>query len=239
MSSTAPTWARRGMLPALMLVLCVAGIRARAAEPLRIREESRIKLEGTTTLTDWSCVGTLPEGRIDLGLRIAEIEDLLDRVLTEGTLSPQAKDEMRRWADKHVQADVRLAVMGLDCGNRAMERDLEEALEAQRHPTVSYTFIHLAEVSLSHDRDTRELILHTQGILELAGVGREIVMDVLVSRGADGCVVARSTTRVNMTDFGVDPPVALFGLIRARDPVDIVFTLHVGPDSRVAATQGR
>lgn len=50
-------------------------------------------------------------------------------------------------------------------------------------------------------------------------------MDVIVTRASPGHFVAYAQTDLLMTDFGVTPPVALFGLIKGGDKVRVIFDL--------------
>lgn len=69
--------------------------------------------------------------------------------------------------------------------------------------------------------------LHILGTLQLAGAARPIAMDVIVKRQSPTHFAAYAQTNVLMTDFGVTPPVALFGLIKAADEVHVTFDLDL------------
>lgn len=49
---------------------------------------------------------------------------------------------------------------------------------------------------------------------------------------ASGVVRATGTVPFRMTDFGIKPPTAFFGLLKARDDVTVRFDLRVRQDPK-------
>jgi len=63
-------------------------------------------------------------------------------------------------------------------------------------------------------------------------------MDVGTTRLADGTIEARGEVPILMSDYGIKPPTALFGALRASNRVVVKFALKLGPDA-VAAMAAR
>jgi hypothetical protein len=74
------------------------------------------------------------------------------------------------------------------------------------------------------------------GELTLAGEQREIEMVVVAERLADGRFTLVGSRELKMTDFNITPPSALFGLIKAKDTVEVVFDLMIGEQGRPDCT---
>ena len=98
---------------------------------------------------------------------------------------------------------------------------MQNALKASQHPSIEYAFQHLQQAALQWNPPNHQarLKLNVIGKLKMAGVERPITMEVIVWRDSRGNVVAHSQAALLMTDFGVTPPGALFGLIKANDHV--------------------
>lgn len=160
-------------------------------------------LEGSFTLGSFSCTATAVVATIDVDV-------------TNG--------------DRPVAASLSLPTRGLDCGNRAMERDLHRAVRADTYPEIRYAF-DTADVSVVGDFVT------IGGRLTLAGVTRELVVSGRYTRGS-GALAARGSATFRMTEFDVQPPTALMGLIRARDRIIVRFDLRMTESGLATARLG-
>jgi hypothetical protein len=70
------------------------------------------------------------------------------------------------------------------------------------------------------------------GELAMAGARRPLRMDVTILRNSPRCFHLYANTSLLMSDFGITPPSAFFGLIKARNEVVVTFDLElVAPDS--------
>ena len=69
--------------------------------------------------------------------------------------------------------------------------------------------------------------LRVEGEITLAGTSRPVTIDVTATQLAPNRFRLRGGLPLRMTDFGIQPPVALFGLIRARDELWVSVDLNV------------
>jgi polyisoprenoid-binding protein YceI len=129
------------------------------------------------------------------------------------------------WSCKAVRFDasvdngrviVRLSVRDLKCGNRKMDHDLYAALKASDPAAPSF----IVALFDARPGDTR-------GTLEVAGVERTVTAQITTELAPDGTTRARGNVPILMTDFGVKPPVGLFGLIRSKNEVVVKFELII------------
>jgi hypothetical protein len=165
---------------------------------------SRVWIEGSSNVTDWRCRASAFDARIEL--------------------APGASSRDTGLAAALRTIDVRVAVRDLKCGNRKMEHDLYAALRASDF--IFGRFV----VSDSAAGDS----IATRGSLSVAGVERVVDVPVTAGRGADGILRATGSVALLMTDFGVKPPVGLFGLIRSKNEVTVRFDLVVPPRTLAA-----
>lgn len=123
-------------------------------------------------------------------------------------------------------------VRDLDCSNRRMNRDLQDALHADEFPEIRLDVFRmdlLPEAAADREQpDVPQVAFH--GRMTLAGVSRDIT--ILLSGWLDQFqrLHGKGTLDVKMTDFGVEPPTALFGLVKAHDDISIRFHLMANPE---------
>jgi hypothetical protein len=156
-------------------------------------------------VADWRCRATIFDARVELD---ASTHD----------------DEL---ASSLRTINVKVAVRDLKCGNRKMEHDLYAALNASDPARPAYIIGRFDILSETARADS----IATRGPLLVAGIERVVDVPVTTLREADGGVRARGAVSMLMTDFGIKPPVGLFGLIRSRNEITVKFDLIVSPRS--------
>ena len=124
-------------------------------------------------------------------------------------------------------------VQDLDCDNRRMNRDMRNTMRADDHPEIRLEVHRIDLVPeptsvITNQADLEqppapEIEVH--GKMALAGVSRDIVIRVRGWLDESLRLHGTGTLAVKMTDFGMEPPTALFGLIKAHDDIRIRFHL--------------
>jgi len=99
-----------------------------------------------------------------------------------------------------------------------MDKNTYKALKADEHPQI--TFVLNAPVK------SIPVGVHTIAAkieLTIAGVTRTIDMNVTSAASARGNIIFEGAKTINMTDYGIKPPVALLGTMRTGDAITIKF----------------
>ena len=151
----------------------------------------------------------------------------LNAILTASNLLPSDLDHLQPdlpTLSVHTPPIARrspVPVASMHGDSSAMDRDMRNALKALEHPAIEYVFTQLQHVALQWDPGTHQtnLKLNIVGKLNMAGTKRPITMDMIVSRDSSRHFIAHAQISLLMTDFGMTPPQALFGLIRASEQV--------------------
>lgn len=162
--------------------------------------ESRLWIDGSSTAGSYQCVA--------------------DRVVGLG----QVEDGGRA----SVQVDVAVPVRSFDCGRRQMNADFTEALKADAHPAISFALLD-ANWPSGAFRSGSWVSISATGELEVAGEDRRITMTVQGQRLANGRVRVRGAVPLRMTDFGIEPPSGLLGLVRSHDDIVVRFDIQAAP----------
>src|SRR5262245_1352904 len=196
-----------------MLALVGASAAAQGAARVPVSPESKLWIEGTSTIHDWTCKATALDAAIELDPAAVQLAAAPPKMLKKVL--------------------VKVPVKSLKCGHGGMDDNLYKALKAESEPEISYI---LASFEPADDVAT-EFTLKTVGTLTIAGKENKLAMDVSAVRLPDGTVKATGTVPIKMTDFGIKPPTAVFGRIKTGDEVKVKFELSVGPKAMAAVAE--
>ncbi len=101
-----------------------------------------------------------------------------------------------------------------------MNNKTYKALKAEANPDITFLLtVPIRLTQLNGDGKTATL----QGNLTLAGVSRPVIMLVRSFKVVKGTMSFEGEQKIRMTDFGVKPPSALFGTMRASPDITIDF----------------
>jgi len=203
---------------ALVLLGATAGATAGAQNPVRVTvaADSKLWIDGTSNLHGWSCK-----------------TDKLDAVIEVDAAAAASMNVAVPAAVKKVE--VKVPVKELHCNHGGMDGNLYKALKADQTPEISYILATLDAVAGAKD----EVTLKTTGTLTIAGKANPLTMDVEATRLADGRIRATGMVPVKMTDFGIQPPTAIFGRLKCGDEVKVSFELNVEAKAIAAAMNER
>ena len=118
--------------------------------------------------------------------------------------------------------NLNLEVNQFDCGKRGINRDFRNTLKHEEHPFIQIT---LNEVILDDSADFSPSAAMLS--IEIAGVKREYQVPLSEFSRQENSILVGGTKALQMTDFNLDPPTALFGLVQVSDELDIVFDLVI------------
>ena len=173
---------------------------ATAQAQYTVRDASRFWIDGTSTVSAFTCAAS--------------------EVAGSGTVDEAAMSAARQ-AD--FRAEVVIPVRAFDCGVRQMNRDFYEALKGQAYPAVRFALRH-AEI-LPSATASEWTPVKVWGTLTLAGEQRPVTVTARGQRLGDGRVRIQGRHALRMTDFDIDPPSGLLGLVRAHDDIVVRFDL--------------
>lgn len=206
---------------ATALAVAAAAAVAQAAGELRLQTSgATVRIQGTSTLHDWKVEGN----------RIGGFIEIAPEFLADPTLSSVTS---LREGGRPPLVQVAIPVQELRSGDPRMDRILLQALKAGAHPEIRYE-LQRAVLAPGSAPASGPFLLDTRGKLTVAGVSRELVMQVTVTRAAGGEVTIEGRAPLKMTDFGIDPPRALLGTIRSGDAVAVSFLWRTRPDAAAA-----
>ncbi|HKK45298.1 MAG TPA: hypothetical protein VJ964_07245 [Balneolaceae bacterium] len=194
----------------LLLTLAISfyGNAQTIAGDIRIEHGSQLWIEGSAGLIHYKCEAEKIDGTGEI----------------ENTENPQSTVR----GHGKVNLSVSLPVHSLDCGKRAMNSDMYNALKAKQFPSIHYK---LLDVKLakhqSADTLARWMDIRTLGVMEIAGVRDTTTIFVKGKVLGDSQFHVKGSKSLNMDTFDIKPPSAMFGLIRANKELVVHFDVTV------------
>ncbi len=122
-----------------------------------------------------------------------------------------------------------IPVKSLECGNSLMNSDMCHAMNADSFPTIIYELKKIAS-SVESDTGHNGFRINTEGKLSIAGTIRDVSILVMIAREQTNTFRITGSKVLSMNDFGITPPSALFGLVKADDRLVVRFDLVVSED---------
>jgi polyisoprenoid-binding protein YceI len=201
------------LVAGLLIAFTATAAAAQETARVAVAQDSKLWIDGTSNLHDWSCKADKIEANVDLDKAAAAQLD---------AAPPKALKRV----------EVKVAVKALKCGHGAMDNNLYKALSADATPDVTYI---LATFDAAPGATSDTFTLKTVGSLNIAGKENQLSMDVVATRMPDGTVIAKGTVPIKMTDYGIKPPTALFGRLKTGDEVKVSFELSIGAKAIASA----
>jgi hypothetical protein len=191
----------------LALTIGVLFALSASAETIRYQASpgSKVKLDGTSTIHDWTVEGGILGGYIEMDSNFP-----LDKSKTSEDLKVSPK------------VVVNVPVRSLKSGKKLMDDVMHDALKVKDHLAIRYT---LSEMKVKPRKAGDALQFDTKGELEVAGVKKPVEMVVTMEPMEGNKIKSIGSTELKMTDFGIKPPspsVGL-GLIKTADEVKVTF----------------
>ncbi|HEX8618796.1 MAG TPA: YceI family protein [Thermoanaerobaculia bacterium] len=177
---------------AILLFLALAAFAA-SAERFAGTTGSIVKVQGTSTLHEWT----------------------MQSATIKGEISAPTPDNWNAPA----KAVVTIPVVSLKSEHAKMDKLMAEALKAKKHPDIRYEMTHATPKNAT----ASAFVLATQGRLTIAGATKDVAFDVQGSRNADGSYTLTGQTPIKMTAFGIKPPTAMMNTIKTGDDVKVTF----------------
>ncbi|GEM_PF-131715 len=183
----------------LLILLLIAPVIANAqaaTQTLSFSPESSITVDGTSNRDNWTVTAQSFEGQV---------------TMNNNGDAPVAET-----------VELTIPVQNMAGGKSSiMDRLMRNALKATQHPEITYVLNSMEVGSSSGDR----VVYQTTGDLTLAGVTNTIEMEVEGTRLDNGSYQFTGSYPLNMNDYGIDAPTAMFGALVTGEDVTIHFDM--------------
>ena len=160
---------------------------------------AKVTLSGTSNVLDWSAA---TDKAITRNVKVTKDLPGGDYFWV-GVIQPGAVESF----------EVVVPVADLKSDRDNFSADMHAALKADTHPNIVFTLTRM---------EKKPGGAKAIGMLDVAGVQREITLDLVTSL-RDGKLLVKGTLDLLMTDFGIAPPTAMMGMLKTDPKVTIRF----------------
>ena len=162
---------------------------------------SRVSLAGTSNIHAYSAATTAVRVTKVKLAGTAAATSLGDEVVKPGTLEG---------------FEIAIPAATLASDKEGLDKNMHKALRVKEHPEITFRLLRL------EPRGAAPGALRAVGVLTVAGVPREVALDITTAR-TDAGLAVRGQVALLMTDFGIAPPKAMLGMLKTDPKVTITF----------------
>ncbi|HEY9000634.1 MAG TPA: YceI family protein [Mucilaginibacter sp.] len=133
------------------------------------------------------------------------------------------KGDVKQASDKSISLEtlnIIVQVNSIKSDESGMITRTYKALKGDKYPEITLT---LTEPVANIPYGANAYPVSAKGRLTIAGVTRPIIIPVKITCNGDKKIIIDGVQQIKMTDYGIDPPTALLGMLKTRDIVTINF----------------
>lgn len=123
------------------------------------------------------------------------------------------------------QGQLNLTTSMMDCGGKQITKDFQKALRADEFPKIKIILNSISYNDPQKGDEWQTGVADTD--IVIAGCSNHKFLDVQFKYAGADRLEAHASTKVCISDFGIEPPTALFGLIKVDDEVEINMRMHL------------
>lgn len=112
-----------------------------------------------------------------------------------------------------------IPVESIKSGKSAMDKNTYEALQEEKHPNIKFTLNDIKSISQGE--------VKASGQLSIAGKSKAVVLTADYDMLNQEQISLKGSYTLKMTDFGIDPPTAVFGTIKTGDEITVDYNLQL------------
>ena len=158
--------------------------------------KSEFVVSGSSSLHDWELKSTISSGKISF---------------------KKEKDKIKSIS----KLNVSLLSKSLKSKKKDLDENAYESLNVKNFPTIEFEFKEIISIK----NDDSKIIIKMKGILKIAGVEKNIVLDVL-TKIEKSAIIFEGEIPLKFTDFKINPPKALMGTVKTGNEIKIKFFVN-------------
>jgi polyisoprenoid-binding protein YceI len=190
----------KSTLLALAIIVPASGAWTVANEVLVLQPQSRLWIDGTSSIRSFSCKA----GEVSAAIEASGPNAIAQLLI----------------GDKGVKTvHVTVPAEQLDCGNGTMNEHMRKAIKLAEHKSIEFT---LTDYDVAKNSDGVAGTIN--GTLLLGGVTKPITLKA-EGKPEGGMLHITGVYELNMTEYGLKPPTLMFGRIKVGQTVKVNYDL--------------
>lgn len=178
-----------------ILLLMMIGVPSAQAEKVTVKSH-KMTVAGTSTLHDWKCPAS--------------------KLVSTGDVTMEGSD-LKSVNNLWVEVESKSIKSDKD----AMDEKIYEALKTDAYQKITFQMAKMKSIEKKGDAYS----IVASGNLTIAGVSKPVELTVVGKILLGGDIEFSGSKTMRMTMFNVDPPTAMWGVVKAGDEITIAFTL--------------
>ena len=202
---------RRQLLSTLLTALAIAavagaaaGLDAQGGRPLALNA-ARVTIAGTSNIHEYTASTT--SARVT---RVAVSAATAGASFWDDLVKPGALEAF----------EIAVPAAQLSSPKEGLDKNMHKALKVTEHPDITFRLTAL-------EPGANAGALNARGILSIAGVERDVVLDLTTERH-DASLTVKGKVTLLMTDYGIKPPTAMLGMLKTDPNVTVTFETVLG-----------
>lgn len=160
------------------------------------QSQSSVVVQGTSSVHDWESNAEKIEGSATISMENDMVKEITGLQLNVDASS-------------------------IKSGKRIMDNKTEDALQAKKHPKITFTYDSVQSV-------TQDSVTVT-GTLSIAGAEQQVELSGAWSVESDGNLRIQGAEALMMSSYGIEAPTAMMGTLKTGDEVTIAFNVLFSP----------
>lgn len=198
-----PATRRFAFAQLLIVPMLVAWPRAGGVVRLDLQPESKLWVEGTSTVRGYQC----------RAIALDAVFQSDGRYVTSAIL---------RGEKAITGVDLTIETGQLECGNGTMNDYMRKALKAEAYPAITFR---LTTYTLAKVADT--LRINLTGDLTIAGTPKTVTLQAVAKAAGEGILLVEGSHELRMTEFGISPLTLMMSTLKVNDRVKVGFKLVI------------
>jgi polyisoprenoid-binding protein YceI len=192
---------RKSILAAITLLTLTSALVAQDRQA--VMTESQMRMEGTSNVRDWS--GDVKNMTVNF------------RVSEGVAINNLTADDFR-------SLTVEIPVQQIESSTRGLASNIHKYLKYDTQPVIRFQMTGVTGIERVGTPQADQKVT-ISGNLSVAGKTNPVTLEVLAKSNPNGTTRFFATHALKMTDFGIDPPTAVMGTVRAVDELSIIFDI--------------
>ncbi len=161
----------------------------------------------------------------DIDMKLSGTSTLHNWAMDAKTFSGEAQFDFKAGSSDELTSikslNFSLEVQNLKSGENGLDKNAYKALKTGEYKDILYELTSATVSSVSGNK----YLLKTNGSLTIAGVTKDVEMDVYCVVNEDASITCTGSKKLLMTDYQVKPPTFMLGAMKTGDAITLNFVL--------------